>query len=295
MVRNYFDGMPPRPADDETGDATEVRDAIKAVKAKCDEEFNSLAFSRALETVWTGIARVDKFITDNEPWKLAKDPAQRSRLEMVIATAYEGLRFLVLLAAPVLPESTREIWTQMGLAGEPLKINPNSAQWGEPIEVSKIERISPVYPKLNKEKIMAEIEKEKEAAAASSQQPATEPSAAASTEVVEQATAGTEPAAGTAGATQAARPTTPNVITIDDFAKVDAGEEKPRQILAGIAQHYAPDDVIGRKIVVVTNLAPRKLRGLESNGMLLAASVGEEGRPVLVTFTEDVPNGARLK
>src|SRR6185437_14597117 len=109
------------------------------------------------------------------------------------------------------------------------------------------------------------------------------------------------------------------VITIDDFVKielraatvleaervpkadkllrliVDLGEGKPRQILAGIAQHYAPEEIVGRKIIVVANLAPRKLRGLESNGMLLAASIGEDGRPVLATFTEEVPNGARLK
>jgi methionyl-tRNA synthetase len=76
---------------------------------------------------------------------------------------------------------------------------------------------------------------------------------------------------------------------------VDIGEEKPRQILAGIAQYYAPEQLIGRKIVVVANLKPRKLRGHESQGMLLAASVGEEGKPVIATFVEDVPNGARLK
>ncbi|HET9532432.1 MAG TPA: methionine--tRNA ligase, partial [Blastocatellia bacterium] len=76
---------------------------------------------------------------------------------------------------------------------------------------------------------------------------------------------------------------------------IDVGEAEPRQILAGIAEYYAPEDIVGRKIVVVANLAPRKLRGLESNGMLLAASVGEEGRPVIATFAEDVPNGTRLK
>ena len=120
-------------------------------------------------------------------------------------------------------------------------------------------------------------------------------------------------------APDSAAPPTAQVITIDDFVKVelraatvleaekvpkadkllrlvvDLGEAQPRQILAGIAQHYAAEDVVGRKIIVVSNLAPRKLRGLESNGMLLAASVGEDGRPVLATFTEDVPNGARLK
>ncbi|HLR04634.1 MAG TPA: methionine--tRNA ligase subunit beta, partial [Pyrinomonadaceae bacterium] len=110
-----------------------------------------------------------------------------------------------------------------------------------------------------------------------------------------------------------------NLIDITDFAKVelrvgevltaeripkadklllitvDIGEEKPRQILAGIAQYYEPEQLIGRKIVVVANLKPRNLRGYESQGMLLAASVGEEGKPVIATFAEDVPNGARLK
>jgi methionyl-tRNA synthetase len=76
---------------------------------------------------------------------------------------------------------------------------------------------------------------------------------------------------------------------------VDVGEEQPRQILAGIAQYYEPDQLVGRKIAVVANLKPRKMRGFESQGMLLAASVGEEGKPVIATFTEDVPNGARLK
>ena len=76
---------------------------------------------------------------------------------------------------------------------------------------------------------------------------------------------------------------------------VDIGEEQPRQILAGIAQYYEPENLIGRKIVVVANLKPRKLRGYESQGMLLAASIGDEGKPVIATFAEDVPNGARLK
>jgi methionyl-tRNA synthetase len=75
---------------------------------------------------------------------------------------------------------------------------------------------------------------------------------------------------------------------------VDVGEEKPRTILAGIAQYYEPESLVGRKIVVVANLKPRKLRGYESQGMLLAASIGDEGKPVIATFAEDVPNGARL-
>ena len=299
MIRNYFDGVPPCPPIEEDESAKEVVRHITDSKQRFDAEFDGLNFSRALEAAWSGIARVDKFITDQQPWKLAKDPSSRPQLERVLATSYEALRHLVLEVAPVLPVTSREIWTQMGLSGDPLRLNPNTAVWGEPIDAAKIERISPAFPKLDKEKIMTEIEKET-APAADAQPPA----------------AAEQPKA------TAVEPTAPPVaqtIAIDDFIKVelraatvleaervpkadkllrlviDVGEAQPRQILAGIAQHYTPEDVVGRKIIVVANLAPRKLRGLESNGMLLAASVGDDGRPVLATFAEDVPNGTRLK
>lgn len=304
MVRNYFDGVPPRPASESTGDGAEVRDAIDQAKKRFGEEFEALNFSRSLEAAWTGIARVDKFITDNAPWKLAKDPDSRPQLESVIATAYEALRHTVALVAPVLPESAREIWKQAGLAGDPLKINPNKTKWGEAIEVTKIDQISPAFPKFDKEKIMSEINNPH----APTAEAGTKPETVASQPSTEQKPAETAPPV-----------EQKQHITIDDFVKVelrvatvleaeripksdkllrlvvDLGEEKPRQILAGIAEHYGPEDMIGRKIVVVANLAPRKMRGLESNGMLLAASVGEDGRPVLATFAEDVPNGTRLK
>lgn len=171
----------------------------------------------------------------------------------------------------------------MGLSGQLLSINPGSAQWGEPLGEVKIGDVRAAFPKLDKARIMDQIEGEKPK---SKDEP---------------------------------KPADAGFISIDDFAKVelraatvleaervpkadkllrlivDLGEEQPRQILAGIAQHYTPEDVVGRQIIVVSNLAPRKMRGLESNGMLLAASVGEEGRPILATFFADVPNGTRLK
>jgi len=311
MVRNYFDGVAPRPSSDQQSEIADVAGRIEDAKRRFDEEFAVLNFSRGLEAAWAGIARVDKFITDNQPWKLAKDPASRGQLESVLATAYESLRLLVLLVAPALPETSREIWKQMGLAGDPLHFNPNEAKWGDPIEVAKIDRISPAFPKLDKGKIMAEIEDE--VAAPVDEQSKSNLSADQQEKVATVVRAG-KPAVPDVPASPAAQ-----VITIDDFVKVelrvatvleaekvpkadkllrlivDLGESHPRQILAGIAEHYAPEDVIGRKIIVVANLAPRKLRGLESNGMLLAASVGEDGKPVLATFAEDVPNGARLK
>ncbi len=326
MVRNYFEGRAPRPAaESDAEDADEVRHAIDQAGAKFNQEFGVMNFARALESVWAGISRLDKFITDNQPWKLAKDESARNRLESVLATAYEGLRHLVLFAAPALPESAREIWKQMGLSGDPLLINPNETTWGEPLDQAVIDKISPVFPKLNKEKIMSEIEKEREQPAEQSAPEQVAPESAASEQTgtkVEEAKAEeakAEEAKATPGATQAVPAAATEKIAIDDFAKVelraatvleaeripkadrllrlvvDVGEAEPRQILAGIAQHYSPEEVVGRKIIIVANLAPRKMRGLESNGMLLAASIGEEGRPVLATFGEDVPNGARLK
>jgi len=303
MIRNYFSGVPPRPVSDQNADAADVTLQIAESKRRFDGEFDALNFSRALEAAWAGIARVDKFISDKQPWKLARDPSARPELESVLATAYEALRHLVLLVAPALPVTSREIWSQMGLDGDPLRLDPNEATWGEALEGSStVDRISPAFPKLDKEKIMAEIENE---------------TATPVVEGAKQQESAAEQAISVAP--ESAAPPTAQVITIDDFVKVelraatvleaervpkadkllrlvvDLGEAQPRQILAGIAQHYAPEDVVGRKIIVVSNLAPRKLRGLESNGMLLAASVGEDGRPVLATFTEDVPNGARLK
>ena len=132
------------------------------------------------------------------------------------------------------------------------------------------------------------------------------------------ASVASQPATASPAAAPEAQPASPQVITIDDFAKVelrvaqvlvaeripkadkllrlevDLGYER-RQILAGIAQYYEPEKLIGRKIVIVANLAPRKMRGLESNGMLLAASLPPDGAPVLTGFLEDVPLGARLK
>jgi methionyl-tRNA synthetase len=164
-------------------------------------------------------------------------------------------------------------------------------KWGEVPEATRIGDVQAVFPRLDKAAILAEINKT----------PASEP--------IE-----TPPMS---AATDAEELT--SFIEIDDFAKVDLrvgqvlsaeripkadkllllkidlGEEQPRQVLAGIAQYYDPEKIIGRKVVVVANLKPRKLRGYESQGMVVAASYGEEGRPVLATFTEDVPNGARLK
>ncbi|HJT30305.1 MAG TPA: methionine--tRNA ligase [Pyrinomonadaceae bacterium] len=280
-------------------DETTVAGFIEHARDQFVHHFDNLAFSKALETAWSVVARVDKMITDAKPWDLAKDENQTQTLGVVLYRAAESLRWLSVLLYPVMPEASLAIWQQLGLDDSPAQIDPTQLKWGSLKEGSTIGDVQPVFPRMDKAKIMSEITS------------VTEPSAVAP--------GPSEPRAPVVHATQADAVGVTSFIEIDDFAKVDLrvgqvlsaeripkadklllmkvdiGEEQPRQILAGIAQYYEPEKLIGRKVVIVANLKPRKLRGLESQGMVVAASYGEEGRPVIATFTEDVPNGARLK
>ena len=293
------------------------------------------AFSRALETAWTIIARVDKLISDAKPWELAKDEAQRQTLNAVLYRAAETLRWLAAMLYPFMPDSARTIWQQLGQTAGIEANDPTKLTWGGLAVGTSIGAIAPLFPRLDKAKKMAEIEKElaqtattTQSETATAQQPTTSGAHATEADAVPGAASNveTKPAPPMRGATEAdAVPSSAapegvvNQIEINDFAKVelrvgevltaeripksdkllrftvDLGEENPRQILAGIAEHYDPATLVGRKLIFVANLKPRKLRGLESQGMVLAASFGEDDKPVLATFTEDVPNGARLK
>jgi methionyl-tRNA synthetase len=311
MIRNYFGGeIPAVGAAPEalTQQAAEVRAAIEAAVVDFDREFENYNFSRALEAVWASITRVDKFISDAKPWDLAKNPEARASLELVLGTSTAALRQLTVLLAAVLPEATQEIWEQLGESGQVAAVDPRTLGWDAPAG-QYIGEIEGVFPRLDKKKIMDEIKKE-ESTTTNTPVPevvASVPDTQALPELPATLAASAEPVPGIA------------YISIDDFIKVelragevltaervpkadkllrmtiDLGEPQPRQILAGIAQYYEPEKMIGRKVIVVANLAPRKLRGFESQGMILAASIGEEGRPVLAGFLEDVPNGAKLK
>ena len=303
----------------------EDEDAISVFVEHARDEFirhfEDFAFSRALEEAWSIVARADKMISDAKPWDLAKDEKQRESLNAVLYRASETLRWLSVLLYPVMPDAAREIYKQVGLADDVQGIDPRNLKWGELTEDTAIGDVKPIFPRIDKAKTMEEIkEQSSEVRDQSSEDAETRPS-----ERVQGASDLPEtiqsPSTSGSGQHATEADAVPGVAHIDitDFAKVDLrvgevktaeripkadklllitvdiGEEKPRQLLAGIAQYYEPETLIGRKIVVVANLKPRKMRGYESQGMLLAASVGDEGKPVLATFTEDVPNGARLK
>ncbi len=231
------------------------------------------------------------------PWKLAKDPAAREKLDLTLYTAAEVLRIVTTLLAPVMPVSTEKIWSQLGMTGPLESERLDALTWGQLPAGQKIGEIAAVFPRIDVKVAVDEMR-------------------ALEAEVSAQQAAllGKKPA-------ELAVPVTASSngrIAIDDFAKVDLrvglvlsaepvkgadkllhmkidiGELAPRTIVAGIAEAYKPEQMIGRKVVIVANLQPRKLRGIESNGMIVAASV-EGGKPVLAGFLEEIEPGARLK
>jgi len=306
MINRYFKGEVPYPshaaARSPADDA--IADAARRTIREFGDFFSGFQFSRALESAWGLIAAVDRYIVENEPWSLGEkqDHESRARLATVLYTSAEALRVVTALAHPVMPEATTKIWEQMGL-GDIRKVALDELAWGQLKLGTKLGSVSPVFPRADKSAIerMQQMEDQQRGVGVEE------------TKAVVPAAPAPEKVAGTAA------PATTNggKISIDDFAKVelrvgmvkiaervpksdkllrleiDIGSEV-RQVVAGIAEAYAPETLVGRKVVIVANLAPRKLRGLESNGMIVAASL-EGGKPVLASFLEDVPVGARLK
>ncbi|HWW13526.1 MAG TPA: methionine--tRNA ligase subunit beta, partial [Candidatus Dormibacteraeota bacterium] len=309
MINRYFKGEVPYPspgASKTAADAAIAETARKTIR-EFGTFFDQFQFSRALETAWALVAAVDKYIVENEPWALGEkqDEDSRSRLATVLYTAAEALRIATALAYPVMPDATAKIWTQMGL-GDIKKLALSELAWGQLPLGAKLGEVQPVFPRADKSAIerMQKMEEEQRSTPVV-EAPAATPAAPATS------------AAAAPVAIPAAVPAANEKISIDDFAKIElrvgvvkVAERVPkadkllrleidigtevRQVLAGIAEAYAPETLVGRKVVIVANLAPRKLRGMESNGMIVAASL-EGGKPVLAGFLEDVPVGARLK
>jgi methionyl-tRNA synthetase len=308
MITRYFKGEVPYPSHAARTPAdTAIADAARRTIADYGTLFDEYQFSRALETAWALVSVVDKYIVENEPWSLGdkRDEESRSRLATVLYTSAEALRIVTALAHPVMPEATAKIWAQLGL-GDIGNFDLTKLQWGQLHLGTKLGEVQAVFPRADKS-VVERMQRMEEQSVGTGDSPV-QPSEAR------------PPAATSASQTAPAKPPAAvpdGKISIDDFAKVElrvaqvktAGRVKGadkllrlevdlgtevRQLVAGIAEAYAPESLIGRKVVIVANLAPRKLRGLESNGMIVAASP-EGGKPVLASFLEDVPIGTRLK
>jgi methionyl-tRNA synthetase len=285
-------------------DEQELVSILSHARDEFIRRFDNFEFSQGLETLWNVIKRIDTMISDAKPWILAKDEENAEVLNAVLYRSSESLRWLSVLLYPVMPAAARRIYAQLGLSDDISKVNPENLTYGELSAGTQIGETGAIFPRIDKNKVMSEIQQ-------GNPMDDTPPPIGENKNAPEKTAADNEQQSTSAE----------QFITLDDFIKVelrvgeikvaeripkadkllrfeiDLGEEKPRQILAGLAEYYEPETLIGRKVVVVANLKPRMMRGLESQGMICAASLedGSGEKPALATFIENVDIGARLK
>ena len=287
MADKYFGGTLPEGREAEPVD-DELLSMIKGLREKYEHEMESYAFQNALMEIFKIISRSNKYIDETAPWVLGKDPAKKDRLATVLYNLLEGIRVCAVLLTPFMPDTVVKIFDQIG-ASEEARGYETAAEFGVLSANVTVHRGETLFPRIDAKKELAELEAEEKAA----KTPAAEEKKEEKEEIV------LEPE-----------------IDIEDFGKVElrvakilSCEKVPkakklykiqlddgmggRQIVSGIAQYYTPEELIGKKIIVVANLKPAKLCGVESNGMLLAGN--REDGSACVTFIDDsVPVGTRL-
>lgn len=268
---------------------------VNETVAGYSDAMDHMELNQAIKDVWNLIGRANKYIDETAPWILAKDPAQAERLQAVMYNLAEALRIIAILIAPFVPVTAPKIYEQLGL-GKPESFFMADAVWGKLATGTKVQKGEPLFPRIEVteagETVIAATKK-----TAAKAIKAEAPKAEAKKEA--------KPAAAADGE-----------ITIDDFAKIDlrvatviAAERVPktdkliklqvkigdeeRTIVSGIAQHYEPENLIGKNVIVIANLKPAKLRGIESRGMVLAASDGE-GNLVLAD-APGIASGSKVK
>jgi methionine--tRNA ligase beta chain len=266
----------------------ELKVIAKGLPKQVDDALNKFEFSTALSAIWKLVNKANKYIEETAPWALAKDPAKTKRLHTVMYNLVEAIRISTVFISPFMPNTPAKVWAQLGLSEHTEAHTWESIlSWGGTPSGVKISRGEPIFPR---------IEEEKDDSADTHKGKDTKKVTEKKEEQVKEELA--------------------NVISIEDFAKVELrvaevveakkvekadkllelkvriGEEE-RTIVAGIALYYTPEELVGKKIVVVYNLKPAKLRGITSQGMLLAASEGD--KLAVLTLDKDVPSGARVK
>lgn len=294
MIEKYHGGVVTHKEGAEAVDKDFIA-LVNETVAGYSDAMDHMELNQAIKDVWNLIGRANKYIDETAPWILAKDPAQAERLQAVMYNLAEALRIIAILIAPFVPVTAPKIYEQLGL-GKPESFFMADAVWGKLATGTKVQKGEPLFPRIEVteagETVIAATKK-----TAAKAIKAEAPKAEAKKEA--------KPAAAAAGE-----------ITIDDFAKIDlrvatvvAAERVPktdkliklqvkigdeeRTIVSGIAQHYEPENLIGKNVIVIANLKPAKLRGIESRGMVLAASDGE-GNLVLAD-APGIASGSKVK
>ncbi len=267
LIKQNFGDTIPEPEGEPEGHDQELIDTALEILPRLRPHVDKLAFSDALECIWDLVRRANKYLDESAPWRLAKDPSKKGRVAAILYNCVETLRFLSILVSPFMPGASRRILEQIGLDGEAADQTFADLEWGKIPSGVAMGKVEPIFPRI-------EVEKKQEVKPGTSE------------------------------------------ITIDDFKKVDLrvaevlsaeaveGTDKllsltvdagsgPRTIVAGVAEYYPPEDLVGKKVILVANLKPAKVRGIESQGMLLAA-VGKKDLSIL-SIDKDMPSGTKVR
>ncbi len=278
MVQKYFGGR--IPAERESGpEDNELIAMALSLRGKCDTAVNGYQFSVALTEIWKLISCANKYIDETAPWALGKDETKRARLAAVLYNLCESLRIISILLAPFMPETASEIQAQIGAVPDGLTYEA-AGKWGLLPSDAVITKGKALFPRIDVKKEIEELNR-------------------------------LNPAE-----TKVSKPEGTAQITIQDFSKIDLRAAKVtacepvkhskkllkltlddgaggRTVASGISQWYRPEDLIGRTVVLVSNLKPAKLCGVESQGMILAADAGEND--VKIVFADGVPAGSKIR
>lgn len=282
MAERYFDGVLPKPALEAEQIDSELHTLALSIPAAVETFMDSLKFSDALAELWKLVRRSNKYIDENTPWNLAKDAAGRERLGTVIYNLVESIRFIAVMLQPFMPRTPERIWKQLGLESDVELQGWSSLQrWGTIRPGITVQRGEDLFPRLN---LQAEIRELQDGAPVAEGTAPTEQEGLISLDQFQQVDLRVVRIA-----------SAEKIPGSDKLLKIEVllGSEEKRQVVAGIAEHYQPESLTGKLVLFVSNLKPVKLRGVLSQGMLLAA-VNQEGKLALTTVDQDILPGSRV-
>ncbi len=292
MIDKYFGGIIPEQRKAGEFDS-ELQAMLSGLPLKVEELMDKLQFSSALSEIWKTISRTNKYVDETMPWVLAKTDENKPRLAAVMYNLAESLRIVSILLQPFMPETPEKIWQQLGIAGSSAVEWENAGKWGIYPEGVSVNKGDVIFPRIDLKKEIEELEGLTPVSA--------EATAPHPKEVREKPAAQDEPT---------------GLVNIDDFAKLDLrvvkvleaekveGSDKllklhvemgseTRQVVSGIAKHYSPESLVGKYVILVANLKPVKLKGIESQGMILAAS--NDNSLVVATLDGLIDSGSRVR
>ena len=288
MVLKYFDGKLPAEREDAPEDA-ELVGMASALRGKYQQLMDSFQTQAALEEIFKVISRANKYIDENAPWTLAKDESKRARLASVMYNLLESLRICTCLLVPFMPESCKKAFAQIG-ADESVQSWDSAAVWGSlPADVA-VTKGDTLFPRIDMTKELAELEKIEEEARRAALPPI---------ELEPQAEENVDFDTFCKSDFRVVKVKSCEAVKKSDRLLkfiLDDGTGTDRQILSGIHKWYKPEDLVGKTLVAIVNLPPRKMMGLESNGMLISAVHKEKGEEVvsLLMLDDKIPAGAKL-